>query len=414
MARTQSNSTYGAPPKKPRLMGECSLVELEMQDTPSLERTEYEEMLWDNQIQAAFDSGEQRIELINVNLSHIPAQKIRDLSKMVVLPEPFDLKNWLTAKPTSKGRPFHRVHTLPGIFSLSESSPQKKTLSSNSALGIAKHSLTMFLGQNNISKLPPELWTLHNLSILSLRNNQISYLPPEIGQLRNLQSLNVASNNLKYLPAELMTLEKLTTLIIFPNPFIPVPSASQGSPRPLSQTTVIWHSIPPLTELTLRVLLSHPNNSDYTLLEQVHGMPLPNGSNWRPIATPIKKILSVCVPGSVIVEPSELGADEGNKYSATGIGRCPNPAHGTDKPIFVQHAEERYSWEKTIANILQGEKAPLLWRGCQRGCLDFLGPQPSSSDAPAQGCANQDDTPHSDNEVVQAIELGSIELDFDD
>ena len=57
--------------------------------------------------------------------------------------------------------------------------------------------------------------------------------------------------------------------------------------------------------------------------------------------------------------------------SITGIGSCPSPRHSTQH-LYIQHAEERFSWEQTIASVDLGELVPVRWRGCQWGCLDYL------------------------------------------
>ncbi len=57
-----------------------------------------------------------------------------------------------------------------------------------------------------------------------------------------------------------------------------------------------------------------------------------------------------------------------------GIGICPSPLH-TAVSVFVSHAEERFSWEYEVAGVRVSERegVPMLWRGCSRGCLAFLG-----------------------------------------
>ena len=36
------------------------------------------------------------------------------------------------------------------------------------------------------------------------------------------------------------------------------------------------------------------------------------------------------------------------------------------------HVEQRFTWERRIAGLDVGGAVPVRWRGCQRGCLDFL------------------------------------------
>jgi len=210
---------------------------------------------------------------------------------------------------------------------------------------------------------------------------------------------------------------KIKSLNVFPNPFIPAPKTSTGQSQTVSRTKYAWPSVPPLTELALRVLFSRQQNSHYTVLEQVYTIPLPTGPEWRPISRPLKEILAACAPGSVIVDKFPTIDEESGKapYRISGIGQCPSTTHQGEMHIFVQHAEERYSWEKEIAGYSLGEAVPLRWRGCQRGCLDFLGPQPAENDdADSAKMEIYQGEGDEDVDMVQPVYLGNIELSFDD
>jgi hypothetical protein len=83
-------------------------------------------------------------------------------------------------------------------------------------------------------------------------------------------------------------------------------------------------------------------------------------------------------------------------------GRCPSPRHNyapppevVDQPWpwprlgppFVMPAEERYTWVTELAGVRVGESTggvPILWRGCGRGCLDFLDQGNTSIAAPVE------------------------------
>ena len=214
-----------------------------------------------------------------------------------------------------------------------------------------------------------------------LDHNFIRYLPPEIARLKNLQSLNVCNNKLKFIPSELLEM-KLHSLLLFPNPFISPPPTS----RPVSEIEYFAPKVPSLTELALRVLLAHPTSQKSalfssatdvpeTLLEQRFDLPLPIGASWYPISPPLKKTLSICVPRSVLCDESLAISNSDDESSPiTGIGTCPNPEHGQEKKVFVVHVEQRLTWERRIAGLDVGGAVPVRWRGCQRGCLDFLSP----------------------------------------
>jgi len=213
---------------------------------------------------------------------------------------------------------------------------------------------------------------------LKIGNNEINYLPPEISLLKNLVTLNIAHNKLKFIPAELMQMKKLTTLNLFPNPFIPPPSTRPG--RVVAETRRMGSRVPTLVEITLRILLSRPfaNGIDVpkTKLEQMYELPLPTGNVWRPISAHLCHTLAVCVPGSIVDDGPACSEEDPEFHRVTGISICPNPAHGSEKPNFVHHSEERYTWEKKFPGIeYLGGPATVLWRGCQHGCLRFLDPE---------------------------------------
>lgn len=54
-----------------------------------------------------------------------------------------------------------------------------------------------------IRNLSPNLFQLHNLTALYLKNNCLQRLPPDICQLVNLRTLDLSHNKLRSLPAEI-------------------------------------------------------------------------------------------------------------------------------------------------------------------------------------------------------------------
>lgn len=66
--------------------------------------------------------------------------------------------------------------------------------------------LKLFLGRNNLNSLPPELWKLKHLRVLSLRNNNLRFLSPSIARLKSLEALNISTNGIRYLPWEMLSL----------------------------------------------------------------------------------------------------------------------------------------------------------------------------------------------------------------
>ena len=78
------------------------------------------------------------------------------------------------------------------------------------------------LHSNRLTKLPPEIGRLTNLTGLSLRDNQLTELPPEIGRLVNLTWLDLSNNRLTSLPSEISQLTSLNELYLSGNP-LPIP-----------------------------------------------------------------------------------------------------------------------------------------------------------------------------------------------
>lgn len=81
----------------------------------------------------------------------------------------------------------------------------------------------LFLPNQGLIRLPPEIGTLSNLVDLELRNNQLTELPAEIGKLSNLSSLNLSHNRLSRLPPEIGRLHNLTGLYLEQNEIAALP-----------------------------------------------------------------------------------------------------------------------------------------------------------------------------------------------
>lgn len=232
-------------------------------------------------------------------------------------------------------------------------------------------------------------------------------IPPLISQLRNLRELNVSNNRLKYLPSEILSM-KLTSLAVDPNPFIVNPNSisESGKERWVGPVERI-HRIMPLAELAIRVLIA-PVEEDV-----LHSHSISEKINWRrtyksrleelydfpiqELPASIDALLAHCLPGSVPAQ--RRGADpsasplttpmtacsstsrDKRSRSRPCISECTSPLHrllrpgeAYQRPLFVEHAEERMSWEKEVAGQKVGGEhgVPVLWRGCSAGCLDYL------------------------------------------
>ncbi|KAF9982596.1 hypothetical protein BGZ65_002686 [Modicella reniformis] len=98
------------------------------------------------------------------------------------------------------------------------------------SFSLSKNRLKLFLSSNHFTSIPMDVFTLSNLSVLSIRNNNIEALPPEIGLLVNLVELSVGGNLLKVLPSQVALLPKLSILTVHPNSFMlpPEPEAESS------------------------------------------------------------------------------------------------------------------------------------------------------------------------------------------
>ncbi|XP_030070120.1 leucine-rich repeat-containing protein 10 [Microcaecilia unicolor] len=72
----------------------------------------------------------------------------------------------------------------------------------------------LYLSDNNLSNLPPELQLLQNLQILALDFNNFKSLPLAVCSLKQLSILYLGNNRLHELPSELSLLQNLKTLWI--------------------------------------------------------------------------------------------------------------------------------------------------------------------------------------------------------
>ena len=77
---------------------------------------------------------------------------------------------------------------------------------------------SLFLNDNNLTKLPAEIASLCNLKHLDLSSNKLRSLPAELGDVVSLRELLLCNNSLRVLPNELGKLFQLQTLGLQGNP----------------------------------------------------------------------------------------------------------------------------------------------------------------------------------------------------
>ncbi|XP_055352080.1 CCR4-NOT transcription complex subunit 6-like-B [Paramacrobiotus metropolitanus] len=82
------------------------------------------------------------------------------------------------------------------------------------------HLGALYMANNQISRIPPNIVNLKNLTILDLSGNRLRIIPPELGLLMQLRHLYLQQNFLRTLPFELGRLYKLSTLALDGNPLM--------------------------------------------------------------------------------------------------------------------------------------------------------------------------------------------------
>jgi hypothetical protein len=83
---------------------------------------------------------------------------------------------------------------------------------------------SLIIDANKLTKLPKNLFHLHNLKEISAIKNQIVKLPLQMGRIQSLVHLNLANNKLSYLPTGLGMLENLEVLGLENNQLVDLPS----------------------------------------------------------------------------------------------------------------------------------------------------------------------------------------------
>ncbi|KAG1864878.1 hypothetical protein F4604DRAFT_1683291 [Suillus subluteus] len=388
-----------------------------------------DERLWDDALRKPFDTGNGHIDLSNLSLKTIPAS-VADLAGFFNTTE-------LSEQSLFSGRSLSRVKTEPAFESRVRSFERTKSIIDS---GKERHMLQLYLFGNSIHDLPPELFKLENLTVLSLRGNQLTYIPPEICRLINLRELNISLNRLSYIPSEMRDM-KLLKLQLNPNPFLAepsfarVPSASRdilsqrrsmtrifsqyresaaNSSRAItvSPLTTFLPGVPPLIEICYRKLLcSLKDDNSRTVLSEYYGVPL--SDVWN-VPENVREVLTENVPGvfksnSIPPKPRKHG-----RRPSQGSGGCANPEH--KGRFFVRHAAERFTWERHIAGVDVGGAVPLRWRGCIETCLAFLDEDARRANALELPPTDPSDAMDFDEtDAVMAMDLGGFGVDeFDD
>ncbi|KAK7683415.1 hypothetical protein QCA50_013678 [Cerrena zonata] len=405
--------------------------------------TEFDENeRWAKKISEAIDECNGIIDLSHTagspksRLTAIPPS-IGDLANFVALPDasrfvnPNQSVEFLAPKRTML-----RAATAPARSSFhSVGSGLAKASSFAYAATIRRPgAIHLFLANNQIQYMPPELFWVQGLVVLSLRGNCLTSIPPQIATLRNLEQLNISNNQIPYLPAEIlgMTLQSLTLDM---NPWLHPPTDVPRDPHttsPIVSPTLTHYVIPSLKEFIHRVLFSPTEESGTEVALESMG-----GSTALPDHYPahlwdeLHRCAAQIIPKRDIdMHPSpskrtrrqksydhefsflSRAAEKrrvDNSAVCFGVGECPNSSHET-KRIFVRPAEERHTWERMIAgHHMPFPGVPVLWRGCSRGCLDFLQPIPIDDKDKRAGLVEKEEVGGDDS--VQMVDLESLDGD---
>ena len=98
--------------------------------------------------------------------------------------------------------------------------------------------VALYLNDNKLTKLPPEISLLNKLQKLELSRNMLRNLPVELGDMIELRELYLNSNSLRMLPNELGRLFQLRVLGLQGNPlpadFLSMVEESNGTDKLLS------------------------------------------------------------------------------------------------------------------------------------------------------------------------------------
>ncbi|KAG1838166.1 hypothetical protein DFJ58DRAFT_861895 [Suillus subalutaceus] len=235
--------------------------------------------------------------------------------------------------------------------------------------GKERHMLQLYLFGNNIHDLPPELFKLENLTVLSL-------------QMRDMKLLKLQLN---------------------PNPFLAepsfarVPSASRdilSQRRSMTRIFSQYRESAANSSRAITLLCSLKDDNSRTVLSEYYGVPL--SDVWN-------------VPENYPSQTSKAWPE-----AIAGLGRVCKP--GAQGPILREarcraiHMGASHRW------VDVGGAVPLRWRGCIETCLAFLDEDARRANAlelPPTDASDAMDFDETD--AVMAMDLSGFGVDeFDD
>eukprot|EP00741_Cyanophora_paradoxa_P001954 tig00000532_g1893.t1 len=172
------------------------------------------------EIAAAGPENIRWLELWGNELTSIPGAELAKLTNLEWL---WLSNNRLTALPPEIGR-------LTALRWLNVQGNQLTALPPE--IGRLAALQELYVSNNQLMALPPEIGRLSSLQELLVSSNQLTVLPPEIGRLSSLQKLSVEKNQLAALPPEIGRLSRLQTLDVSGNPSERLNASDPSAPSP--------------------------------------------------------------------------------------------------------------------------------------------------------------------------------------
>ncbi|KAH3673542.1 hypothetical protein WICMUC_003649 [Wickerhamomyces mucosus] len=122
----------------------------------------------------------------------------------------------LIAKSIEDGVPKLHLDNL-GLRSIPDDIEDLKNLVVVGRYGIEIPKIEIYAVHNKLKILPPSLFNVNNIAVLSLRNNNLKKVPGNIIKLQRLTDFSVVSNQIKVLPYQILKLPNLVNLLVRPN-----------------------------------------------------------------------------------------------------------------------------------------------------------------------------------------------------
>ncbi|KAI5207324.1 hypothetical protein AUEXF2481DRAFT_43416 [Aureobasidium subglaciale EXF-2481] len=223
----------------------------------------------------------------------------------------------------------------------------------------------LYVNQNKLNWLVPEIGMLRRLTFLDLSQNDLAIIPAEIGMLTNLRTLLLIDNNLVDLPSELGYLYQLETLGLEGNPLNDnikdliaesgtgelirtLREHAQGPARPEERDWIVLDEAPAGEQERFRVY-SHNILCDKYTTEAQYGYAPSHALLWENRREDLLKLIRDSRADIICLQ--EIDAESFNEYFR------PQLAHNDYRGMF---------WQKSRAHTMSEKNAKLV-----DGCATF-------------------------------------------